>query len=50
MTIVVNVIKQDKTDWHSVDWQKTNRLVKNLRQRIFKATRNNMNYLNVCYK
>ena len=40
MTTVVNVIKQNKTEWHSVDWQKTNRIVKNLRQRIFKATRN----------
>lgn len=40
MTTVVNVINQNKTEWHSVDWQKTNRIVKNLRQRIFKATRN----------
>ena len=40
MATVVNVIKQNKTEWHSVDWQKTNRIVKNLRQRIFKATRN----------
>ena len=40
MTTVVNVIKQDKTDWHSVNWQKANRIVKNLRRRIFKATRN----------
>ena len=40
MTTVVNVIKQNKTDWHSVDWQKPNRIVKNLRQRIFKATKN----------
>ncbi len=39
MTTVVNVIKQDKTDWHSVNWQKANRIVKNLRQRIFKATK-----------
>ena len=40
MATVVNVIKQNKTEWHSVDWQKTNRIVKNLRQRIFKATKN----------
>ncbi len=40
MATVVNVINENKTDWHSVDWQKTNRVVKNLRQRIFKATCN----------
>ncbi len=38
MTTVVNVINENETNWHSVDWQKTNRVVKNLRQRIFKAT------------
>ena len=36
---VVNVINKDYTHWQSVDWQKTNRVVKNLRRRIFKATR-----------
>ncbi len=40
MTSVVNVINKNKTNWHSVNWQKTNRVVKNLRRRIFKATRN----------
>ncbi len=38
MTTVVNVINENETNWHSVDWQKTNPVVKNLRQRIFKAT------------
>ena len=38
MTTVVNVINENETNWHSIDWQKTNRVVKNLRQRIFKAT------------
>jgi len=27
-----------QTDWHSVDWRKANRLVRNLRQRIFRAS------------
>ncbi len=40
MTTVINVINKNETDWHSIDWQKTNRIVKNLRQRIFKATCN----------
>jgi RNA-directed DNA polymerase len=32
-------VTQRTTDWQSVKWRKTNRVVKNLRQRIFKATR-----------
>ncbi len=40
MATVINVINENETNWHSVDWQKTNRIVKNLRQRIFKATKN----------
>lgn len=30
---------QRTTDWQSVNWRKANRIVKNLRQRIFRATR-----------
>lgn len=37
-TQFVNVT-QRTTDWQSVNWRKANRVVKNLRQRIFKATR-----------
>src|SRR3954451_5778994 len=29
------------TDWNAIDWCKANRLVRNLRQRIFRATREN---------
>lgn len=36
-TRVVNVT-QRTTDWQSVNWRQANRLVKNLRQRIFRAT------------
>ena len=35
---VVNVINKNYTHWQSVDWHKVNRVVKNLRRRIFKAT------------
>ena len=35
---VINVTNTNRTDWHSIEWQKVNRVVKNLRQRIFKAT------------
>src|SRR5947199_9281658 len=27
-----------QTDWNAIDWRKTNRIVRNLRQRIFRAT------------
>src|SRR5436305_12008610 len=29
---------EDHTDWNSVNWRKTNRQVRNLRRRIFRAT------------
>ena len=29
---------EKQTDWHSIDWKKANRIVRNLRQRIFRAT------------
>src|SRR5436309_15510728 len=28
-------------DWNAIDWRKANRLVRNLRQRIFRAAREN---------
>src|SRR5207249_3086489 len=30
-----------RTDWHAVDWRRANRIVRNLRQRIFRAARAN---------
>ena len=27
-----------RTDWHAIDWRRQNRLVANLRKRIFRAT------------
>ena len=27
-----------RTDWHAIDWRKAQRIVRNLRQRIFRAT------------
>jgi RNA-directed DNA polymerase len=29
---------QAQTDWHAINWRKANRIVRNLRQRIFRAT------------
>ena len=29
---------ETQTDWNAVNWQKTHRIVRNLRQRIFRAT------------
>jgi RNA-directed DNA polymerase len=34
-------VTQRTTDWQSVNWRKAHGIVRNLRQRIFKATRNN---------
>ncbi len=31
-------VTERTTDWHSVNWRKTNRIVRGLRRRIFKAT------------
>ena len=39
ISTIVNVTNKNYTHWQSVDWQKANRVVKNLRRRIFKATR-----------
>lgn len=30
--------RQTETDWNAIDWRKAERLVRNLRQRIFRAT------------
>jgi RNA-directed DNA polymerase len=30
----------ENSDWHDVNWRKANRIVRQLRQRIFKATQN----------
>ncbi len=35
----VNVTDKNDTQWQAINWRKANRVVKNLRQRIFKATR-----------
>src|SRR5579864_7974386 len=29
---------EKQTDWNAIDWEKANRTVRNLRQRIFRAT------------
>ena len=39
MQITFANVTQRMTDWQIVNWRKANRVVKNLRQRIFKATR-----------
>jgi len=37
-TELVTGTERPPTDWQSVDWRKANRVVRNLRQRIFRAT------------
>lgn len=39
MRLTANVTERTH-DWHSVNWRETNRRVRNLRRRIFKATQN----------
>jgi len=39
MQPAANVTSGDQVDWHSVDWKQVYRGVKNLRQRIFRASR-----------
>jgi RNA-directed DNA polymerase len=36
---MVNVTEHPATDWNAIDWRKANRKVVNLRQRIFRASR-----------
>ena len=40
MQLAVNVTSGDVVDWHAIDWKRVYRTVKNLRQRIFRASRN----------
>jgi len=40
MLATVNVTERT-TEWNSINWRRTNKVVKNLRQRIFRATREN---------
>jgi RNA-directed DNA polymerase len=39
MQLAANVTSGDMVDWHSVNWKHVYRMVKNLRQRIFRASR-----------
>lgn len=39
MQLAANVTSGDNLDWHGVDWKRVHRIVKNLRQRIFRASR-----------
>jgi RNA-directed DNA polymerase len=39
MQHAVNVTSGNPVDWHSIDWKHVYRTVKNLRQRIFRASR-----------
>ena len=41
MQRAANVTSGDLVDWHSVNWKRVYRTVKNLRQRIFRASRDN---------
>jgi hypothetical protein len=35
MQLAANVTPGDDLDWHAIDWKRSYRIVKNLRQRIF---------------
>ena len=39
MQLAANVTSRDSLDWHGVDWNRVRRVVRNLRQRIFRASR-----------
>jgi RNA-directed DNA polymerase len=39
MQLAANVTSGDAVDWHAIDWKRVYRTVKNLRQRIFRASR-----------
>jgi RNA-directed DNA polymerase len=39
MQLAANVTSGDTVDWHAIDWKHVYRIVKNLRQRIFRASR-----------
>jgi RNA-directed DNA polymerase len=37
--LAANVTSGNDLDWHAIDWKRSYRIVKNLRQRIFRASR-----------
>ena len=39
MQLAANVTSSDVLDWHAIDWKRVYRTLKNLRQRIFRASR-----------
>jgi hypothetical protein len=39
MQLAANVTPGNDLDWHAIDWKRSYRIVKNLRQRIFRASR-----------
>ena len=39
MQLAANVTPSDILNWHAIDWKHVHRIVKNLRQRIFRASR-----------
>jgi RNA-directed DNA polymerase len=39
MQLAANVTSGDPVDWHATDWKQVYATVKNLRQRIFRASR-----------
>ena len=39
MQLAANVTPGDDLDWHAIEWKHSYRIVKNLRQRIFRASR-----------
>ena len=39
MQLAANVTPGDDLDWYAIEWKRSYRIVKNLRQRIFRALR-----------
>jgi hypothetical protein len=39
MQLAANVTPGDDLDWYAIEWKRSYRIVKNLRQRIFRASR-----------
>jgi hypothetical protein len=39
LQLAANVTSGNDLDWHAIDWKRSYRIVKNLRQRIFRASR-----------
>ena len=39
MQLAANVTLGDDLDWHAIEWKRSYRIVKNLRRRIFRASR-----------